>query len=217
MRHVLTAILGLSLLACARQPAGPTVDFDSGLDAAEARAFCERWLALAAKETPAAALERARLVLAAPPAQVLDKSPCGTVRDLLIKGAEDARRAARELGGDPEAWRVLGAYRLELAHDIKGAAEAACRAAELGAQDALYREGCGDALRLLGDGAGAVREWKAAILASIDREQQFDLIEKIQATSQQPATDIASLPPEVVDQYRQQRKHAKPRGFHGFP
>ena len=206
--------LGKALVAlavaggCSRAFNGPLEDLDLELNRADAHAFLERWHALAEQKTPGAAVARANLALDALESGQAERLPGLTAGQLEAQGRGNAERAAQESPGDPAAWRVLALYSFRRG-GCPAAVQAACKAADLAPRSADDQESCGDMLREEGDAVGAVTRYKAAFVASTDREQQFELIERISATSLSPATDVQSLPPEVVAQYRQALEQAR--------
>ena len=113
----------------------------------------------------------------------------------------DAEQLTRDAPDNPTGWAVLAEQR-RATGDTRGVVDAACRAATLLPSNAAYLEACGDAHRDAGNAVAAVEQWRRSILVSTDREQQFDLLDRISQTSLQPETDVQSLPPELVDQYR---------------
>jgi hypothetical protein len=191
----------LSVAACMREPAGPTWDWDQEADQAEAKAFTERWSALNARNDPPALLARSTLALDALGHGLAYRVPGLSRESLAAQGFQDAQKAAAALPADPRPQRLLAGY-LSRSGDVAGAARAACSAADLAPREAGDQEDCGDLLKQAGDGAGAVQRYKAAILASADRRQQFELIHHIEQTSLTPAADLESLPKDLVDQYR---------------
>lgn len=205
----LRAALVLLALGCSRPLNGPLEDLDAALDAADARAFLARWRDLGRQKAPAAAARRADLALEALASGQAHRLPGITAAQLEAQGERDAERAAREAPGQAAGWRALARYRFRRGREGEAAA-AACRAADLAPKCADDQESCGDLLRALGDAAGAVARYQAAFPTSRDREQQFELIARIEATSLTPAADVAALPPEIVAQYRQAQARVQP-------
>ena len=119
----------------------------------------------------------------------------------LARRGHDAQAMTRQAPDNPAGWSLLAEYRRETG-DTQGTVEAACRAASLLPSMATYGAACGDALQAAGNAAGAVEQWRKAILVSADRTLQFDLLDQISRTSLQPETDLRSLPPELLEQYR---------------
>ncbi len=214
------SILGLVLLVasgCLVEVAGPTWDWTAEADALEAKAFCDRWSQLSLDKTPQGALARARMALEGMPTMVAPMATCINPQQLRQQGALDARAAVAGLPSDPQAWLVMAGYQARFAGDTTEAAKAACKAYELAPKNAGAAEACGIYLKQVGDEPGAVAALKAAVMASTDREQQFELMETIEQTSIHPKTDLESLPPELVERYRahQMEKAAHAHRFEG--
>ncbi len=193
---------------CSRPLNGPLESVDAELDQADAQAFLQRWHALANQKTKDSAVRRANLALEALESGQAERLPGLTAEQLEASGRADAEHAAQKSPDDPAAWRVLALYQFREG-GAAAAAQAACKAADLAPRSADDQESCGDMLGEEGDAVGAVTRYKAAFVASTDREQQFELIERIGATSLTPATDVESLPPEVLAQYRQAQEQAR--------
>lgn len=206
MRVARWAILSMGLLGagCLREPAGPTWDWDAEADEAEARAFLARWKTLNAKDDAASQLGRAALALEALQGGLSRKLPGLQSETLAAQGRQDAAKAAAAAPQDPRAWRLVSAYAAREG-DLATATQAACKASDLAPKAADDAQTCGDLLARGGDAAGAVQRYRQAFQASADREQQFELLDRIQKTSLTPSTDLEALPKEVVDQYKAHR------------
>ena len=206
---ILSATL-LVVAACLREPAGATWDFDEEADQAEAKAFTERWAALNAKNDPASMLARSALALDALDHGLAYKVPGLSRASIAAQGLQDAQKVAAEMPNDPRPQRLLASF-LARSGDLVGAVKAACSAADLAPRNANDQEHCGDLLKQTGDAASAVQRYKAAVAASADRGQQFELIHRIESTSLTPAADLETVPRELVDQYRAHQNPPPPR------
>lgn len=202
MRRRAALVAALLALGCSRPLIGTREDLDAELDGAEAKAFLARWQELGRQGTASAAALRADLALGALVSGLAHRLPGMTAEALEAQGARDAERAVRGAPDDAAGWRALTRYRFRRGLEEEAAA-AGCRAADLAPKCADDQEVCGDLLRAQGDAPGAVARYQAAFLVSGDRDQQFELIARIESTSLTPASDVAALPPEVVAQYRQ--------------
>lgn len=195
LRLMLGLLSAMGVVACAH-PA--RLDGFSSEDD-EAHAWNRRYRAFAEAQAPADRKERAAIAF-----EGLTTGMSRRFMDdaaLRQSGASDAEAAVKGLDADPEAWDLLARYRARYGADLAGAAQASCRAAGLVPKSADRLEKCGDALRAAGEGTKAVERFRQALGFSADREQQLELVEKIDRTSLNPADDLASLPGNLVEEY----------------
>ncbi|MBI5547015.1 MAG: hypothetical protein HY901_24300 [Deltaproteobacteria bacterium] len=212
MAMVLAATAALAAMpACWREPAGRTWDFDEEADQAEARDFLAKWSALEKRADPSSLLDRSRLALQALSTGLWRKVPGLNGPALQTQGLQDAERAAAAQPESPAPLRLIAAFQAR-AGNLAAARGAACRAADLAPRDADALESCGDLLRACGDGGEAVQRYRAAVLSSTSREQQFALLEQIERTSLTPLADLNTLPSELVAQWRLSQAAQASRG-----
>lgn len=200
--------LAVALAACA-PPVGQTqFGIDEPLDEAEAKDFCDRWMALQGRDSPEAALLRAELALQVPPG-VVDVATCVNREQLKLQAMQDALRASEQLPNNPSSWLVLAAWLQKTQAPPERIADAVCRGAQQGAPSPVAWQACGDWRRQANDALGAVDAWTRAFGLSATRGEQCALIQRIRTTSLSPQQSLEALPQEVVQDCEARRRAGK--------
>ena len=192
MRFFTWLAVGLLVAACGRQAAGPTIDIDAQLDAAEAKDFCDKWMALQGRDTSEAALMRTTLALQVPRG-VVDEAQCVNWEQLRLQGMQDALRVSEQLPNSPDAWFARAAWLERSEAPPSAVADAACKAAQLAERDPLAWQICGDWLRRENSGQAAIEAWKRSFELSTTRAEQCALVRRIRDTSTAPQQDRKSV------------------------
>ncbi|MGI5862764.1 MAG: hypothetical protein ACOX6T_12000 [Myxococcales bacterium] len=200
--------LAVLVAACA-PPAGQTAfGIDEQLDEAEAKDFCDRWMALQGRDSPEAALLRAELALQVP-MSVVDVAYCVNREQLKLQAMQDALRASEQLPNNPSSWLVLAAWLQKTQASPERIAEATCRGAQQSAGSPVAWQACGDWRRQANDAQGAVEAWTRAFELSANRGEQCALIQRIRTTSMSPQQALEALPQEVVQQCEARQRRAQ--------
>ncbi|MHB1844089.1 MAG: hypothetical protein ACYCWW_04550 [Deltaproteobacteria bacterium] len=116
------------------------------------------------------------------------------------QGIRDALSAAQGMPNSPGIWHEVAAWRSLGPLDAVAAGRVACPIAAASPPNPDANELCGDCRKDSGDLRGAVHAWRRALGAATDRNEQVGLVVKIERASEDPAHDLANVPPELLAQ-----------------